>query len=172
MRKILLATAVLGAMAVMPASPAIAHRHFPRKGNPHKGTQYYCIPPAGAQQTAEGAVSGTVALLSPYTPGSLAAAGGVTPTVSISGAGQLSITLTATTTTTHRHHSHTHTVLVGQGQAYAGSAGCNQLHINLTYSGRRLLQDSSTVTLDVTGEFGSRGRHRGQGMANATVTLS
>jgi hypothetical protein len=168
MRKILLATAVLGAMAVMPASPALAHRHISHKG----GTQYYCIPPASAQQTAEGAVSGTVALLSPYTPGSLAAAGGVTPTVGVSGAGQLSVTLTASITTTHRRHSHTHTVLVGQGEAYAGSAGCHQLHIGLTHEGRRLLQGSSTVTIDVTAEFGSRGRHRAQGTANATVTLS
>jgi hypothetical protein len=162
MKKILMATAMLGAAVAMPTSSAVAHR----------STQYYCIPPSNAQVTAEGAVSGTDALLAPYTPAGLAAVGRVRPTLGVAGAGELTVTLSARATTQHRHHSHSHTVIVGEGSEQVRSAGCQQLDIKLTHDGRRLLQSSSTLTLDVTGVFEARGRHRARGTANAMVTLS
>jgi hypothetical protein len=159
MNKTLLAAA-LGAAVALPAAPAAASSKAPTPSPTYEPS--YCIPPNSPQQAAQGAVTATTAVLSPYTPAGLAAVHGLSVTVGAPGAGRLSVTIAARA----RHGQ----AIVGRGSESVKAAGCRQLSIRLTPAGRKLLKHAKTITLKVTGAFDPKRGH--SATAKGSVTLS
>jgi hypothetical protein len=159
MSKILLATAALGAVAAMPAAPASASHRTPLYSHPRP---LYCIPPANARATAQAQVSATARLLTPYKPAGLGALHSITPTAGASAPGRIALTITARV-----HHAQ---ITVGKGSERVKGAGCFQLNIKLTGAGRKLLERSTSITLDIVGAFSPKKGSRA--VAKTSVTLS
>lgn len=157
MRKILLTTTVLGALAVVPVPVAIAQTK-----------PSYCIPVSSAQQSAEGAEANTVSALGALTPAGLASAGGVTPMVNAFASGKVEVKITAKV----RHGKHQSTQLIAQGSEKVGGAQCPTLRVKLTGDGKKLLKHSKTIQLNVLATFTASKGHKARGVATGKVTLS
>jgi hypothetical protein len=164
-RKITLAVAVLGT-AVAPATLAATANAHAHTTTPKP---VYCIPPAGAQITAQGALSNTLAAIGNDTPSALARAGGVTITTGASGKGQLAVSLYEPVTGIFGWRLPP--LLLGYGAVTVPAAGCSdQLKISLNFLGGLVLRISRSVKLEVFSVFAPSGGARGQ--ASGKLTLS
>jgi D-alanyl-D-alanine carboxypeptidase len=151
MRKILLATAALGAAAI-PAAPAIATPAAP----------LYCIPPANGQTAAQGEVSAATTALAGHRPASLAKLHSVTATLDAIGPGQITLAISA-----KAHHKQ---VKVGVLSQSIPAVACGQqIEIKLTSAGRKLLKHSKKIKLNIVGTFAPSGGAKA--VAKGSVTL-
>lgn len=128
----------------------------------------YCIPPASALATAQGAVTNTLAAIGKDTPSALAGAGGVTITTGASAKGQLVVSLYEPMSILGFRLP---PLLLGYGASTVPAAGCSdQLRVSLNLVSELLLRLSKTVNLEVIATFvPSTGA---KGSASGKVTLS